>query len=310
MLSQMLLVAIGSGTAQYCTVLRYTVRCTVYINASCFPDFVFSVTDLVVEYSIIEAIGSDRLVSRPATMGGTFSWETTSEKSHAATGRASNREASQRLVAPPQEPRARRTALPAIEVPTPTPPTPQPPVPAPPTQQSPPVELRVQFEHVSGRDGHVTATAAEEIVTGVPEAQRRAPPDWRLVRTDRGVEGLVPADSLAEVDDKPEASAAYRNVSQSAAELQLLLPNIPVGTYIIRPREERANSYAICVLDSGLETGQLLVKHYLLDLDLVRNEYQCNGFHSRSFLVSVLQNTVRVHEFVQCSYSDFCCRPA
>ena len=152
------------------------------------------------------------------------------------------------------------------------------PTPAPLPQKN--VRYRVLFPYVGGPKGHVAAQE-DDMVVVVPDAEKRAPAGWLLVRTAQGVEGLFPEKFLVPVGDTPEAHAAYRNVLRPEAERLLLYPNTPIGTYLVRPRDEQ-NSYALSCLHFYEDTYRPTVKHFLLSFDPHRREYKCAGITNKA----------------------------
>ena len=157
-------------------------------------------------------------------------------------------------------PRVLAPTLPAQEVSAPTPP------------QLPQnnVRYRVPFTYVGGPKGHVAAQENDMVVV-VLDAEKRAPAGWLLVHTAQGVESLFREKFLVPVGNTPEPHAAYRNVLRADAERLLLYPNTPIGTYLVRPRDEQ-NSYALSCHHFYEDTYRPTVRHFLLSFDPHRRE--------------------------------------
>ena len=127
------------------------------------------------------------------------------------------------------------------------------------------VRYRVLLTYVGGPKGQVAAQE-DDMVVVVPDAEKRAPAGWLLVRTAPGVEGLFPEKFLVPVGDTPEAHTAYRNVLRAETERLLLYPNTHIGTYLVRPHDKQ-NSYALSCLHFYEDTYRPTVRHFLLSFD-------------------------------------------
>ena len=102
-------------------------------------------------------------------------------------------------------------------------------------------------------------------------------------------ESLLSTSSLAdERGGTPEEHDAFRKVERPAAERMLLYPNTPNGTFLVRPREQ-SNSYALSVrffkFNEMKNYKEPTVKHFMLNYNAVRREYELGGLTYRSFTV-------------------------
>ena len=168
----------------------------------------------------------------------------------------------------------------------------EPQMPAAPMQMPAPEahRFRVLYDYMGGPPGHLAANSGALMTLIDASCTDKG---WVVVQNEEGERGFYPVDFLFDETNSADLHPAYFIVNRQESELMLLYPNTMIGTFLVRPREDKPNKYALSVVQLDTDNNLPVVTNYHIAVDPLIKKYSMADVAMTSFNVFFL-NVLRL----------------